>query len=123
MDPKIWTSTLVRYHAVQERGNTNAQAAQFRTSVQDPGGAGGADRDKSIAQVGREYDLKAQVVARWKTEFLERAPTVFAPERERSQDQARMAELERRVGRLTLELELAKKASQLWNSTVSRNGR
>ena len=33
---------------------------------------------KSLAQVCREYDLKEQVVTRWKAEFLERAPTLFA---------------------------------------------
>ncbi len=33
---------------------------------------------KSMAQVCREYDLKAQVVTRWKAEFLEQAPTLFA---------------------------------------------
>ena len=35
----------------------------------------------------------------------------------------RLSELERAVGRLTMELEIAKKASQLWNSPANRNGR
>ena len=78
---------------------------------------------KSMAQVCREYDLKEQVVARWKAEFLERAPTLFAADQQRDQDQARIAELERLVGRLTLELEIAKKASQLLGSPVPKNGR
>ncbi len=78
---------------------------------------------KSMAQVCREYDLKEQVVTRWRAEFLERAPGVFAPDHDRSQDQARIAELERLVGRLTMELEIAKKASQLLTSPWSRNGR
>ena len=78
---------------------------------------------KSMAQVCREYDLKEQVVTRWKAEFLERAPTLFVADPQREQDQARIAELERLVGRLTLELEIAKKASQLWGSTEHRNGR
>lgn len=78
---------------------------------------------KSMAQVCREYDLKEQVVARWKAEFLERAPSLFATNQQRDDDQARIAELERLVGRLTLELEIAKKVSQLMDSPVSRNGR
>ena len=78
---------------------------------------------KSMAQVCRDYDLKEQVVTRWKAEFLERAPTVFAPDQERDQDQARIADLERLVGRLTMELEIAKKASQLLASPATRNGR
>ena len=78
---------------------------------------------RTTAQVCREYDLKEQVVTRWKAEFLERAPTLFASERQQDQDQARIAELERLVGRLTMELEIAKKVSQLLDSPVSRNGR
>ena len=78
---------------------------------------------KSMAQVCREYDLKEQVVARWKAEFLERAPSLFATNQQRDDDQARIADLERLVGRLTMELEIAKKVSQLMDSPVSRNGR
>ena len=78
---------------------------------------------RTMAQVCREYDLKEQVVARWKAEFLERASTVFATTQQRDGDQARIAELERLVGRLTLELEIAKKASQLLDSAGTRNGR
>ncbi len=78
---------------------------------------------KSLAQVCREYDLKEQVVTRWKAEFLERAPTLFAPDQQRDDAQTRIAELERLVGRLTMELEIAKKASQLLDSPMTRNGR
>ena len=80
-------------------------------------------RLKSTAQVCREYDLKEQVVLRWKADFLERAPTLFAPPQDRTQDHARIAELERMIGRLTMELEIAKKASQLLTSPAPRNGR
>ena len=78
---------------------------------------------RTMAQVCREYDIKEQVVTRWKAEFLERAPTLFAPDQQRNQDEARIAELERLVGRLTMELEFAKKASQLLGSPVTTNGR
>ena len=78
---------------------------------------------KRMVQVCREYDLKEQVVLRWKAEFLERSARVFAHDQERTHDQARIAELERLVGRLTMELEIAKKASQFLTSAVSSNGR
>ena len=78
---------------------------------------------KSMAQVCREYNLKEQVVTRWKAEFLERAPTSFARDQHRDDAQSRIAELERLVGRLTMELEIAKKASQLLDSPVTSNGR
>ena len=80
-------------------------------------------RLKSTAQVCREYDLKEQVVLRWKADFLDRAPTLFTSHQHRDQDQARIAELERLVGRLTMELEISKKASQLLGSPAPRNGR
>ena len=78
---------------------------------------------KSMAHVCREYDLKEQVVTRWKAEFLERAPTLFAADAQRDQDASRIADLERLVGRLTMELEIANKASQLLGSPLPKNGR
>jgi transposase len=78
---------------------------------------------KTMALICREHNLKDQVVRRWKTEFLERAETVFGGEADRQQHLERIAELERLVGRLTMELEIARKASQLSTSRVTRNGR
>lgn len=67
---------------------------------------------KSMAQRCREHELKAQLVYRWKAEFLERAETIFGGDTQYQQAQERIAELERLVGRLTMEQEIAKKASQ-----------
>jgi transposase-like protein len=78
---------------------------------------------KTMAQICREHNLKDQVVRRWKTEFLERAETIFGGDTERQQHLERIAELERLIGRLTMELEIAKKASQLSTSRLTRNGR
>jgi len=78
---------------------------------------------KSAAEVCREHQLNPQVLSRWKTELVERAPLVFEQDQLHSQEQERIAELERAVGRLTMQLEIAKKASALLSSQVSRNGR
>jgi transposase len=78
---------------------------------------------KSRAKICREHQLRSQMVTRWKTEFLERAPMVFETERSRDETQERIAELERMVGRLTMKLEAAKKASNILTSRLSRNGR
>ncbi len=78
---------------------------------------------KSAAEVCREHQLNAQVLSRWKTELVERAPLVFEQDQLHSQEQERIAELERAVGRLTMQLEIAKKASMLLSSPSSRNGR
>jgi transposase-like protein len=63
------------------------------------------------------------VFSRWKAEFIERAPEIFATKPSRGDEQERIAELERMVGRLTMELETAKKASNILNSLSTRKGR
>lgn len=78
---------------------------------------------KSTAAVCRERKLKESVVSRWKTEFLERAGEIFAPPDAQVAQAERIAELERLVGRLTLEQEVAKKACGLFSSLSRRNGR
>jgi transposase len=71
---------------------------------------------KSAAQVCREHGLKETVLSRWKQEFIERSPELFERRHGDNAQDARVAELERVVGRLTLELEMAKKASLLLKS-------
>jgi len=78
---------------------------------------------KTAAQVCREHQLSEQLLATWKKQLLESASLIFTQERETTADQTRIAELERMVGRLTMELEAAKKASQLLSLHSSRNGR
>lgn len=78
---------------------------------------------KTMAEICREHQVSAPVFSRWKAELLKRAPEIFATEPSRGDEQQRIAELERMVGRLTMELEAAKKASSILTSHLSRNGR
>lgn len=78
---------------------------------------------KSSAEVCREYGLGASLLSSWKTVFLEQAAVVFQGDELRSAEQTRIAELERLVGRQTLELEILKKASSILTSARRRNGR
>ena len=78
---------------------------------------------KSGAEICREHRLSPQVFSRWKAEFIERAPEIFATQPSRGDEQERIAELERMVGRLTMELEAAKKASNILVSLSTKNGR
>jgi transposase len=78
---------------------------------------------KSQAQVCREHELNPNMVSRWKAEFVERSPELFRSNGQADAHQTRVAELERMVGRLTLELEVAKKASTLLNGSLSRSER
>lgn len=82
--------------------------------------------DKSLAQICREHEVSADLVCHWRDVFLERAPHVFADPRTSgtaSADQHRIAELERMVGRLTMELDASKKALQLLPSQHSSGAR
>jgi transposase len=81
---------------------------------------------KSLAQICREYGVAADLVCHWRDVFLERAPQVFADPRtsgKASQEQERIAELERMVGRLTMELDASKKALKLLPSHLNAGGR
>ncbi len=71
---------------------------------------------KSQAEICREHHLKDSVVIRWKTDFLANAPKLFEENSQRRRDVARIAKLEQLVGRLMLQLEMAKKVSALLES-------
>ena len=68
---------------------------------------------KTPAQVCREYGLNESILARWRKQFAEEAPKIFANSNSNgaSAEAQRIAELERLVGRLTLELDASKKLS------------
>jgi transposase len=75
------------------------------------------------ADVCREYQLSPQQVSEWKAEFLANAPLVFQRGTDADSAQIRIGELERLVGRLTLELDAAKKLSRLLTASQPRNGK
>jgi transposase len=68
---------------------------------------------KSAAEVCREYNLKPDLVSHWKNQFMAKAAQVFENDKQVDPQQARMEELERLAGKLSLELEVAKKALTL----------
>jgi transposase-like protein len=65
--------------------------------------------EKSLAQASREYSIKDTLLSRWKQEFLAKASQVFEQPKEVQEKEARIAELERMVGRLTMQIDLQKK--------------
>jgi transposase-like protein len=81
---------------------------------------------KPVAQICRERDITENLLYRWKQQFYERAPHLFdqGPAQPRyDAAQERIAELERMVGRLTMELDILNKAGTLLTSRSSGNGR
>ena len=65
---------------------------------------------KSLGQASREYGIRDSLLSRWKQEFIDHAPKLFDPGTVDDHHDERIAELERMVGRLTMELDMAKKA-------------
>ncbi len=78
---------------------------------------------QSQAEACRKHSLGANLLALWKTTFVERAHLVFDSEAARSAEQVRIAELEQVLGRVTLENEILKKASSRLTSLSTRNER
>ena len=78
---------------------------------------------KSAAQICRQLNVNETLLSRWKQQLLTHAALVFERESAASEKDERIAELERLVGRLTMELEVSKKASQLASYHTSKNGR
>ena len=76
---------------------------------------------KSLAEAGREYQIKDTVLSRWKQEFLERATEIFEQPQDDQEKDARIAELERMVGRLTMQVEVSKKVLS-YASSLRKNG-
>jgi len=66
--------------------------------------------EKGLMEASREYEIKDSVLSRWKQEFLERAPQVFEqPGKKMDPKDQEIEELERMVGRMALQLDIAKK--------------
>ena len=79
--------------------------------------------EKGISEACREYQLSPVLVSKWRTEFIENAAVIFEKSQKGNDDQNRMAELERMVGRLSLENDMLKKASSILNAQGNRNGK
>ena len=93
----------------------NGQTAAVHGGVQGAGGLELLSGGKSVAEAAREYRVKPEIISRWRRQFLENAASVFEKSTAAGGEaEARIAELERALGRKTLELEAAKKASTLF---------
>ena len=77
--------------------------------------------EKTSDELCRTHKLNSGLLSRWRKEFLEQAASVFERGDGSHEDEQRIAELERLVGQLTLQLEIAKKASSYLS--VDKNGR
>ena len=81
--------------------------------------------EETVNQIAAKYDVSPVVIARWKKEFLERASEVFRKgpsesEKELEQSKEHIAELERKVGQLTYEVDWLKKNLQKSSDPAGR---
>ncbi len=65
--------------------------------------------EKGLMEASREYGIKDTLLSRWKQEFVTHAAELFEPAGEVQERDRKIAELERMIGRLTMQLELSKK--------------
>jgi transposase-like protein len=79
--------------------------------------------EQTPAEACRSHGLSPTLLSLWRTTFLQRAHTAFQADDQRGDDHARIAELERMVGRLTMEREILKKASTLHPGLSTASGR
>ena len=72
--------------------------------------------ESSQAELCRRYNLSETQISTWKQQGIEILMSGFATQNKQSSESAkRIAELERLVGRLTLEAEIEKKATTVLN--------
>jgi len=83
----------------------------------------GFQGEKSISQICRERDITDSLYYKWRDTFVEQADKIFEDQRgiNKRENEDRIAELERMVGRLTMENDILKKAKS-WLCPPSRNG-
>ena len=78
---------------------------------------------KSLAQVSRENGIHPSLIVKWKKEYFENPENAFSGNGRVYKEQARMAELERLVGRLYAENEFLKKALRTLESRIQEERR
>lgn len=73
--------------------------------------------EQTVNEIAAKYEVHPNMLSRWKQEFLEKAPEVFkrgksSTEKELEQERAHVAQLERKVGQLTYDVDFLKKKSK-----------
>ena len=76
---------------------------------------------KTQAELCRQHELSPNLLSQWKDAFLSNAAAAFQTNEQNSSQAARVADLERALGRATLENDILKKASCILNQNKGRN--
>lgn len=76
--------------------------------------------EKTSAELCREHGITSQTLGNWKQQFLANASRAFEGGSAENGDDRQVAELERMVGKLAIQLEITKKASAILKSGRER---
>ena len=73
--------------------------------------------EQTVNEIAARYGIHPNMAGRWKQEFTEKAPEIFKrgmsdAEKELREERIHVAELERKVGQLTYEVDWMKKKSE-----------
>lgn len=83
--------------------------------------------EKPVTQICRERGIRDSLYYKWRDQFKTHAADVFMRQDQQDQQvnelEARIADLERMVGKLAMENEILKKASHWLDGQSRRNGR
>ena len=91
----------------------NSYSAEFKTQVV----LEVLREEATLNEIAAKYEISPVMVGRWKQDFIDRAPEVFKKgasesEKELAKEQEHVADLERKVGQLTYEVDWLKKKSE-----------
>lgn len=77
-----------------------------------------AIKKNNLSEVGRQYGIKPNVLARWKEEFLANGKNIFTADsgKEVEIQKKKIAQLEQMVGKKEVELNLLKNFSDFYQS-------
>lgn len=65
--------------------------------------------EKKQTEIARQYGIHPQLIVNWKRQFLQEGPKIFKPKREEKRKDQKVEELEKIIGRQTIEIQFLKK--------------
>ena len=69
---------------------------------------GEADQGVSISELNRRYELSGGMIAKWRRQFKQTPTNTFPGKGSQDSDKAKMAEMERLIGRQAIEIDFLK---------------
>jgi transposase-like protein len=113
MHPIFWARRRAGSKLLPEGGVTMGKPRKFTPEFKAKVALAALKADKPLAALCREHQLSDTVVTRWRQQLVERAADLFAGQTPAERDLLKIADLERVIGQLTVELAAAKKLSTL----------